>query len=135
MGRRGGMRRGGRRGSWCVPRAGVSPAVLQNNINYACSNGADCHAIQAGGACFGPNNLQLHAAYAMNAYYRTHGQQPSTCNFAGTGFVTPRNPSNLAGPYLFLFGTLISCTYFDSPFVFVFVFVFVIESGRGLCRF
>ncbi|XP_078162294.1 glucan endo-1,3-beta-glucosidase-like [Carex rostrata] len=93
VGRRGGMRRGGRRGSWCVPRAGVSPAVLQNNINYACSNGVDCHAIQAGGACFAPNNLQAHAAYAMNAYYRTHGQQPSTCNFAGTGFVTPRNPS------------------------------------------
>ncbi|KAJ4768993.1 hypothetical protein LUZ62_079368 [Rhynchospora pubera] len=91
VGRPSGTGAGG--GSWCVPKAGVSTAALQNNINYACSN-ANCKAIQAGGSCFQPNNLQAHAAYAMNAYYQAQGRRPFTCNFAGSGFVTSRNPSH-----------------------------------------
>ncbi|KAJ3669622.1 hypothetical protein LUZ60_011572 [Juncus effusus] len=95
-GRGHGGRRGGRGqtgGTWCVPKAGVSAAALQNNINYACSNGANCRAIQAGGACFEPNNIQAHAAYAMNSFYQSHGRQAYNCAFAGTGFVTTNRPS------------------------------------------
>ncbi|KAJ3669631.1 hypothetical protein LUZ60_011581 [Juncus effusus] len=90
-GRRGG--RGQTGGTWCVPNAGVSAAALQNNINYACSNGANCRAIQAGGACFEPNNIQAHAAYAMNSFYQSHGRQAYNCAFAGTGVLTTHRPS------------------------------------------
>ncbi|URD83579.1 glucan endo-1,3-beta-glucosidase [Musa troglodytarum] len=45
---------------WCVATADASAAELQNNIDYACgSGGADCRAIQDGGACFDPDTPRL----------------------------------------------------------------------------
>ncbi|KAI7749797.1 hypothetical protein M8C21_012155 [Ambrosia artemisiifolia] len=49
---------------WCVPKPNVSNAALQSNIDYVCSHGTDCRPIQAGGACFQPNNVQAHAAFS-----------------------------------------------------------------------
>lgn len=91
---------GHHRGNWCVPKnGGVTDAQLQSNIDYVCSVGVDCKPIQAGGACFNPNNIQSHASYAMNAYYASKGRQPSTCDFKQTGAVVAANPSHGACIY------------------------------------
>lgn len=79
--------------TWCVPKAGVSDAQLQANLDYACGQGIDCVAIQQGGACFEPNTLLNHAAYAMNLLYQTAGRNPLTCDFSQTAMLTSNNPS------------------------------------------
>ncbi|KAG6709525.1 hypothetical protein I3842_06G136600 [Carya illinoinensis] len=78
---------------WCLPKAGVSDAQLQANLDYACGHGIDCSSIQPGGACFEPNTVSAHAAYAMNLYYQTVGKNPINCDFSQTATVTSKNPS------------------------------------------
>ncbi|KAI4298348.1 hypothetical protein L6164_031921 [Bauhinia variegata] len=78
---------------WCVPKSGVSEDQLQANLDYACSHGIDCGPIQPGGACFEPNTVASHAAYAMNLYYQTVGRNPWNCNFSQTATLTSTNPS------------------------------------------
>ncbi|XP_057778728.1 glucan endo-1,3-beta-glucosidase-like isoform X2 [Salvia miltiorrhiza] len=85
---------------WCVCNSDASEAVLQSNINYACSQGIDCKPIQPGGACFTPNTLKAHASYAMNAYYHAKGLNPLNCDFAGTGVVISTDPSTPACKYV-----------------------------------
>ncbi|XP_024028904.1 glucan endo-1,3-beta-glucosidase 7 [Morus notabilis] len=84
---------------WCVPKAGVSDAQLQTNLDYACSHSIDCGLIQPGGACFEPNTVASHAAYAMNLYYQTYGKNPWNCDFSQTATVTSANPSYNACNY------------------------------------
>lgn len=78
---------------WCVPKADVSDAQLQANLNYACSQGIDCGPIQPGGACFDPNTVASHAAYAMNLYYQKFGRNPWNCYFSQSATLTSQNPS------------------------------------------
>lgn len=78
---------------WCVPKEGVSDAQLQANIDYACGHGVDCSAIQPGGACFEPNTVASHAAYAMNLLYQTAGRNPWNCDFSHTATLSSKNPS------------------------------------------
>ncbi|KAK6240944.1 hypothetical protein SCA6_006333 [Theobroma cacao] len=78
---------------WCVPKAGISDAQLQASLDYACSQGIDCGPIQPGGACFEPNTVASHAAYAMNLYYQTSGKNLWNCDFSQTASVTSQNPS------------------------------------------
>jgi hypothetical protein len=85
---------------WCVPKPDATVAQLQSNIDYVCSNGADCRPIQAGGACFEPNNVRSHAAFIMNAYYQTNGRNDFNCDFAHTGVITSTDPSNGSCKYL-----------------------------------
>ncbi|CAB4320531.1 unnamed protein product [Prunus armeniaca] len=85
--------------AWCVPKAGVSDAQLQANLDYACGHGIDCSAIQPGGACFDPNTVASHAAYAMNLYYHTVGTIPLNCDFSQTATLTSSNPSYNACTY------------------------------------
>lgn len=66
---------------------------LQRNIDYVCGLGLDCGPIQEGGACFEPNTVQAHAAYAMNVYYQANGKDDYDCNFEGTGSITNVDPS------------------------------------------
>lgn len=80
---------------WCLPKAGVSDAQLQANLDYACGHGIDCSLIQPGGACFEPNTVSSHAAYAMNLYYQTVGQKPINCDFSQTATITSQNPSKI----------------------------------------
>lgn len=96
----GGRRRGGggtrprpRSAAWCVPKAGVSNAALQANIDYVCSQGVDCRPIQAGGACFQPNDVRSHASYAMNAFFKAKGQHSYNCDFSHSGVLVSHNPS------------------------------------------
>ncbi|XP_015884596.3 glucan endo-1,3-beta-glucosidase 7 [Ziziphus jujuba] len=78
---------------WCVPKAGVSDAQLQANLDYVCGHGVDCSAIQPGGACFEPNTVASHAAYAMNLLYQTAGRNPWNCDFVQTATISSNNPS------------------------------------------
>ncbi|KAK6946235.1 X8 domain, partial [Dillenia turbinata] len=77
---------------WCVPKAGVNDAQLQSNLDYVCGLGLDCSAIQPGGACFEPNTLASHAAYAMNLLYQTSGRNTWNCDFLQTATLTSSNP-------------------------------------------
>ncbi|KAF5742672.1 putative Glucan endo-1 3-beta-glucosidase precursor [Tripterygium wilfordii] len=79
---------------WCVPKPNISDQALQANIDYVCSLGSvDCKPIQAGGACFDPNNIRSHASFAMNSYFQKTGGGDSSCDFSHTGVVTTADPS------------------------------------------
>ncbi|KAI6697777.1 hypothetical protein NL676_017896 [Syzygium grande] len=78
---------------WCLPKAGADPDALQRNIDYICGLGLDCRPIQEDSACFLPNTVRAHAAYAMNAYYQAMGRNDYDCDFKETGAVTTVNPS------------------------------------------
>uniref|UniRef100_A0A453H1L4 glucan endo-1,3-beta-D-glucosidase n=1 Tax=Aegilops tauschii subsp. strangulata TaxID=200361 RepID=A0A453H1L4_AEGTS len=79
---------------WCVASAGATDAQLQTDLDYACSQvGVDCGAIQPGGACFQPNTVRAHAAYAMNQLYQAAGSHPWNCDFRQSATLTSTNPS------------------------------------------
>uniref|UniRef100_J3M2R7 X8 domain-containing protein n=1 Tax=Oryza brachyantha TaxID=4533 RepID=J3M2R7_ORYBR len=79
---------------WCVPKPAADEVALQVNIDFVCGQGGiDCGAIRPGGACFDPNNVQAHAAYAMNLYFQSNGQHAFDCDFGETGVVTTVDPS------------------------------------------
>ncbi|BFG17816.1 hypothetical protein CerSpe_040900 [Prunus speciosa] len=82
-----------KKAAWCLPKAGVSDPQLQANIDYVCGHGFDCSPIQQGGACFEPNTVQSHAAYAMNLLYQTAGGDPWNCDFSQTATLSSNNPS------------------------------------------
>ncbi|KAM2928192.1 hypothetical protein COP2_035459 [Malus domestica] len=81
---------------WCVPKSDVFIAQLQANLDYACGHGIDCSAIQPGGACFDPNTVASHAAYAMNLYYHIVVTVPLNCNFSQTATLTSSNPNKFS---------------------------------------
>ncbi|KAF2299920.1 hypothetical protein GH714_005958 [Hevea brasiliensis] len=85
--------------TWCVPKAGVSNAQLQANLDYACGQGIDCSPIQPGGACFEPNTVESHSPYAMNLLYQTSGRNPWNCDFSQTATLSSKNPSYNACNY------------------------------------
>ncbi|XP_077233317.1 glucan endo-1,3-beta-D-glucosidase-like [Tasmannia lanceolata] len=79
--------------AWCMPKEGISDSQLQADLDYACGLGIDCGPIQPGGACFMPNTVKSHAAYAMNLLYQTAGRNPWNCDFSQTASLTSSNPS------------------------------------------
>ena len=87
-------------GAWCVPQPGVSYVQLQANIDYACGHGIDCGPIQYGGACFEPNTVISHAAYAMNLYYQTLGRYPWNCDFSHSAMLSSSNPSKFGSRHV-----------------------------------
>ncbi|KAG6761516.1 hypothetical protein POTOM_034742 [Populus tomentosa] len=90
---------------WCVPKTGASEAQLQASLDYACGQGIDCGPIQPGGACFIPDTLASHAAYAINLYYQASAKNPWNCDFSETATLTSKNPSKISilTPTLFPF--------------------------------
>ncbi|WOL15388.1 glucan endo-1,3-beta-glucosidase 7 [Canna indica] len=79
---------------WCVPREGATDAELQANLDYACGQpGVDCGPIQEGGACYLPNTVRSHAAYAMNQYFQVSGRSTSDCDFSNSAILTTDDPS------------------------------------------
>lgn len=84
---------------WCVARSGISDAVLQTALDYACGiGGADCTTIQPMGSCYNPNSEQAHASYAFNSYYQKN-PSPTSCDFGGAGMLTNVNPSKIILDY------------------------------------
>ncbi|KAK2988726.1 hypothetical protein RJ640_020991 [Escallonia rubra] len=79
--------------AWCVPKASISDAQLQENLDYVCGHGIDCSPIQPGGACFEPATLLSHATYAMNLLYQTAGRNPWNCDFSHTATLSSTNPN------------------------------------------
>ncbi|KAL6876439.1 hypothetical protein ACP4OV_013011 [Aristida adscensionis] len=83
---------------WCVAKNNAEDGALQSAIDWACGpdGGADCHAIQQGGACYDPPDLQAHASYAFNDYFLRAGgaANPAACNFSGAAALTALNPSH-----------------------------------------
>uniref|UniRef100_A0A453ME09 X8 domain-containing protein n=1 Tax=Aegilops tauschii subsp. strangulata TaxID=200361 RepID=A0A453ME09_AEGTS len=80
--------------TWCVAKAGVTEAALQDGLDFACGmGGADCSALQPMGSCYNPNTIQAHASYAFNAYYQ-RSPSPASCDFGGAGMLVATNPSN-----------------------------------------
>jgi exo-beta-1,3-glucanase (GH17 family) len=81
-------------GGWCVASADATEADLQEDLDYACAQvGVDCAAIQPGGACFEPNTVRAHGAYAMNQLYQAAGRHPWNCDFRQSATLTAENPS------------------------------------------
>ncbi|KAF2553787.1 hypothetical protein F2Q68_00037807 [Brassica cretica] len=78
---------------WCVSKKDATDEQLQSSIDWACGQGIDCGAIQPGGACFEPNNVASHAAFAMNMYYQKSPKRPTDCDFSQTATITSQNPS------------------------------------------
>lgn len=83
---------------WCVAKNNAEDGALQSAIDWACSvdgGRADCAAIQQGGACYDPPDLQQHASYAFNDYFLRSGGagSPAACDFSGAAALTALNPS------------------------------------------
>jgi exo-beta-1,3-glucanase (GH17 family) len=80
--------------TWCVAKPGSPDKDVTNALDFACGEGgADCGAIQAGGACFNPNTIISHASFAYNTYYQKMGRNYWNCYFGGTGVITITDPS------------------------------------------
>ncbi|XP_006852511.2 PLASMODESMATA CALLOSE-BINDING PROTEIN 5 isoform X1 [Amborella trichopoda] len=80
---------------WCVAKNNVGDGALQSALDWACgAGGADCGAIQQGGPCFEPNNVQAHASYSFNDYFLKHGMSTDSCDFSNTAALTSLNPSS-----------------------------------------
>lgn len=78
---------------WCVAKPSSEQAALNDNIQYACNNLADCSMIQPGGACYLPNNLINHASVVMNLYFQSRRREQWNCVFGGTGLRVITDPS------------------------------------------
>ncbi|CAH8389625.1 unnamed protein product [Eruca vesicaria subsp. sativa] len=79
--------------SWCVCKTGLSDTVLQNTLDYACGNGADCNPTHPKAPCFNPDNVRSHCNYAVNSFFQKKHQAPGTCDFSGTATPTNTDPS------------------------------------------
>ncbi|XP_047052108.1 PLASMODESMATA CALLOSE-BINDING PROTEIN 5-like [Lolium rigidum] len=83
---------------WCVAKNNAEDGALQSAIDWACgpNGGADCRAIQPGGACYEPPDLLARASYAFNDYFLRSGgaASPAACDFSGAAALIGLNPSH-----------------------------------------
>lgn len=79
--------------AYCVCKQGLSDAVLQSAIDYACGAGADCRPINPNGQCYNPNTVLSHCSYAVNNYYQKKAASGATCDFNGAATLSSSAPS------------------------------------------
>ncbi|CAN6482073.1 unnamed protein product [Victoria cruziana] len=121
---------------WCVPKSGVSDASLQANLDYACGQGIDCGPIEAGGACFTPNTVAAHAAYAMNLLYQTAGRNPWNCDFSQTATLTTKDPSKCSAPSEYKSPFPLLCHNKFDPFSLILPqLISSLSAGFGACLY
>ncbi|CAI9087150.1 OLC1v1021148C1 [Oldenlandia corymbosa var. corymbosa] len=79
---------------WCIADEQFTDEELQNAMNWACNNGADCTALQPNQACFVPNTIKDHASYAFNSYYQKMKHKGGSCYFSAAAVLTGLDPSH-----------------------------------------
>ncbi|CAI9782453.1 unnamed protein product [Fraxinus pennsylvanica] len=77
---------------YCNCNDGLSDAIYQRNIDYACGAGADCSPIMKNGPCFQPNTVENHCNFAVNSYYQRCAQVQGSCSFSNTAAVVQDPP-------------------------------------------
>ncbi|CAI9782458.1 unnamed protein product [Fraxinus pennsylvanica] len=89
---------------YCICNDGLSDAIYQKNIDYACGAGADCTPIMQNGPCFQPNTVENHCNFAVNSYYQRYAQVQGSCSFSNTVTVVQDPPPAIS-----------ECLYSSSP--------------------
>ncbi|XP_037409357.1 PLASMODESMATA CALLOSE-BINDING PROTEIN 3-like [Triticum dicoccoides] len=85
----------GSEAEWCVCRSDVNETVLQETLDYACGQGADCAPVGMVGSSHSPDSLAAHCSYAINSYYQWNSKtKGATCNFGGTATLSSADPSS-----------------------------------------
>ncbi|XP_049935629.1 PLASMODESMATA CALLOSE-BINDING PROTEIN 5-like isoform X2 [Nymphaea colorata] len=80
---------------WCVAKNNAPDSALQGALDWVCGHGgADCSAIQPGGPCYEPTDVQFHASFAFNDYFLKSGLSRQSCDFSGSASLTSLNPSH-----------------------------------------
>ncbi|KAL2253342.1 UNVERIFIED_CONTAM: CASP-like protein 2B1 [Sesamum indicum] len=77
---------------YCIADEQASEYDLLGAMNWACSNGANCTAIQESQPCYLPNTPKDHASYAFNSYYQNMKHQGGGCYFTATAVLTGADP-------------------------------------------
>lgn len=78
---------------YCVADEQATEDELLNAMKWACSNGANCSAIQANQTCYFPNTTKDHAFYAFNSYYQNMKHEGASCYFTAAAVLTGLDPS------------------------------------------
>ncbi|XP_047339421.1 PLASMODESMATA CALLOSE-BINDING PROTEIN 1-like [Impatiens glandulifera] len=79
---------------WCIADEQTPNELLQNALDWACGNGANCSMIQPKQACFLPNTLKDHASFAFNSFYqRLKHKDDDSCYFRAAALITDLDPS------------------------------------------
>ncbi|CAM8883743.1 unnamed protein product [Rhodiola kirilowii] len=89
---------------YCICKDGISEAMLQKALDYACGAGADCTPILQNGNCYNPNTVKSHCDYAVNSYFQRKGQVSGSCDFAGAATTNNVAPAQSS-----------SCVYQSTP--------------------
>ena len=85
----------GSEAEWCVCRSDANETALQETLDYACGQGADCAPVATGGSCHSPDSVVAHCSYAVNSYYQRSSQtKGATCDFGGTATLSSADPSS-----------------------------------------
>jgi X8 domain len=86
---------------WCVAKPAVPDPIIQEAMDYACGEGADCSPTKANGPCYQPNTVLSHASYAFNSYWQNLKEAGATCDFGGAAVLVTKDPSQFCFPVFF----------------------------------
>lgn len=78
---------------YCIADEQTPDEELQNAINWACGNGADCSKIRLNQPCYLPNTVKDHASFAFNSYYQKFKHKGGSCYFNAAAIITALDPS------------------------------------------
>ncbi|PIM99886.1 Glucan endo-1,3-beta-D-glucosidase [Handroanthus impetiginosus] len=87
---------------YCIADNQASEDELVNAMRWACSNGADCSAIQDYQNCYFPNTTKDHASYAFNSYYQNMKHSGASCYFTATAILTGLDPSHDSCKFVYI---------------------------------